>query len=125
MEKKERKNFSCTFFQLLIIKSPDPDSLNGFNESGSTTLSETLHIFLNILKKCSELPGRGAGHHAGSSGGGGRRQSTGSSTSQTYIQCCGAGMFIPDPGSDFFSSRIPDPNFFSFRTPDRHQKNGF
>ncbi len=23
-------------------------------------------------------------------------------------QCCGSGMFIPDPGSDFFS--IPDPN---------------
>jgi hypothetical protein len=22
-------------------------------------------------------------------------------------QCCGSGMFIPDPGSDFFS--IPDP----------------
>jgi hypothetical protein len=25
-------------------------------------------------------------------------------------QCCGSGMFIPDPGSDFFPSRIPDPN---------------
>ncbi len=27
-------------------------------------------------------------------------------------QCCGSGMFIPDPGSDFFPSRIMDPNFF-------------
>jgi hypothetical protein len=26
------------------------------------------------------------------------------------MQCCGSGMFIPDPGSDFFQSRIPDPN---------------
>jgi hypothetical protein len=25
-------------------------------------------------------------------------------------QCVGSGMFIPDPGSDFFPSRIPDPN---------------
>ncbi len=25
-------------------------------------------------------------------------------------QWCGSGMFIPDPGSDFFPSRIPDPN---------------
>jgi hypothetical protein len=24
-------------------------------------------------------------------------------------QCCGSGMFIPDPWSDFFPSRIPDP----------------
>ncbi len=24
-------------------------------------------------------------------------------------QCCGSGMFIPGPGSDFFSFRIPDP----------------
>ncbi len=29
-------------------------------------------------------------------------------------QCCGSGMFIPDPGSEFFPSRIPDPNFFHF-----------
>jgi hypothetical protein len=28
-------------------------------------------------------------------------------------QCCGSEMFIPDPGSNFFSFRIPDPNFFS------------
>jgi hypothetical protein len=28
------------------------------------------------------------------------------------IQCCGSEMFIPDPGSEFFPSRIPDPNFF-------------
>jgi hypothetical protein len=27
-----------------------------------------------------------------------------------YMQCGGSGMFIPDPGSDFFPSRIPDPN---------------
>ncbi len=26
-------------------------------------------------------------------------------------QCCGSGMFIPDPGSKFIPSRIPDPNF--------------
>ncbi len=25
-------------------------------------------------------------------------------------QCGGSGMFIPDPGSDFFPSRIPNPN---------------
>jgi len=25
-------------------------------------------------------------------------------------QCCGSRMFIPDYGSDFFPSRIPDPN---------------
>jgi len=24
-------------------------------------------------------------------------------------QCCGSGMFMPDPGSEFFPSRIPDP----------------
>jgi hypothetical protein len=30
----------------------------------------------------------------------------------TIIQCCAFGMFIADPGSDFFPSRIPDPNFF-------------
>jgi hypothetical protein len=27
-----------------------------------------------------------------------------------FQQCGGSGMFIPDPGSDFFPSRIPDPN---------------
>ncbi len=27
-------------------------------------------------------------------------------------QCCGSGMFIPDPGSDFFPSWVHDPNFF-------------
>jgi hypothetical protein len=26
---------------------------------------------------------------------------------QTHRQCCGSGMFIPDP--DFYPSRIPDP----------------
>jgi hypothetical protein len=26
-------------------------------------------------------------------------------------QCCGSGMFIPDPGSECFPSRIPNPNF--------------
>ncbi len=25
-------------------------------------------------------------------------------------QCCGSRMFIPDPGSEFFPSRIPDPH---------------
>ena len=28
-------------------------------------------------------------------------------------QCCGSGMFIPDPGS-----RIPDPDFYPSRIPD-------
>jgi hypothetical protein len=28
------------------------------------------------------------------------------------LQCCGSGMFITDPGSEFSPSRIPDPNFF-------------
>ncbi len=39
-----------------------------------------------------------------------------------YVQCCGSGMFIPDP--DFFPSLIPDPkkhgevkkNFVAFRS---------
>jgi hypothetical protein len=30
--------------------------------------------------------------------------------SLSYSQCCGSEMFIQDPGSDFFPSRIPDPN---------------
>ncbi len=30
----------------------------------------------------------------------------------TSARCCGSGMFIPDPESDFLPSRIPDPNFF-------------
>jgi hypothetical protein len=35
-------------------------------------------------------------------------------SNRTTDQCCGSGMFIPDPGSDFFPSRIrtvsiPDP----------------
>ncbi len=36
-------------------------------------------------------------------------------------QCCGPGMFIPDPGSDFFS--IPDhgSEVFPSRIPDPHQ----
>ncbi len=40
----------------------------------------------------------------------------------TYQQCCGSGMFIPDPESDFFPSRIPDPNF-SIPDPDYASKN--
>jgi hypothetical protein len=24
-------------------------------------------------------------------------------------QCCGSGMFIPDPGTEFFPTRIQDP----------------
>jgi hypothetical protein len=40
----------------------------------------------------------------------------------TYQQCCGSGMFIPDPGSDFFPSRIPDPNF-SIPDPGSASKN--
>ncbi len=31
-------------------------------------------------------------------------------------QCCGSGMFIPDP--NFFPSRIPDPGSKRFRIPD-------
>jgi hypothetical protein len=27
-----------------------------------------------------------------------------------YSECCGSGMFIPDPGSECFPSRIPDPH---------------
>ncbi len=29
---------------------------------------------------------------------------------QQEKQCCGSGMFIPDPESEFFPSRIPDPH---------------
>ena len=53
-----------------------------------------------------------------------------------YSQCCGSGMFIPDPRSDFFPSRIPDPNClhpgsrilikeFKYFNPQKQQKNGF
>ncbi len=31
-------------------------------------------------------------------------------------------MFIPDPGSDFFSSRIPDPNCFKYFNPKKSKK---
>ncbi len=49
----------------------------------------------------------------------------------THIQCCGSGMFIPDPGSDFFPSRIrtvsiPDPGSasknLSILTPKKPKK---
>jgi hypothetical protein len=50
-----------------------------------------------------------------------------------YFQCCGSGMFIPDPGSEFFY--IPDTGLGSFSIPDPGsasknlsiltQKNGF
>jgi hypothetical protein len=33
-------------------------------------------------------------------------------------QCCGSGMFIADPGSEFFPSRILDKK--DFRIPDPH-----
>jgi hypothetical protein len=26
-----------------------------------------------------------------------------------FWQCCGSGMFIPGPGSEFYPSRLPDP----------------
>jgi hypothetical protein len=35
-------------------------------------------------------------------------------------QCCGSGMFIPDPGSDFFSTRI---RIFSIPEPRSASKN--
>ncbi len=40
------------------------------------------------------------------------------------IQCCGSGMFIPDPGSDFFPSRNPEPGseLSPSRIPDPHQR---
>jgi hypothetical protein len=40
------------------------------------------------------------------------------------VQCCGSGMFIPDPGSDFLPSRIPDPNCLhpGSRIPDPRQR---
>jgi hypothetical protein len=37
---------------------------------------------------------------------------------KTFLQCCGSGMFIPDP--DFYPSRIPDPNTASI---ERDEKN--
>jgi hypothetical protein len=36
------------------------------------------------------------------------------------IHCCGSGMFIPDPGSEFFPSRI---RFFSIPDPGSASKN--
>jgi hypothetical protein len=38
-------------------------------------------------------------------------------------QCCGSGMFIPNPGSDFFPSRILDPGSKVDKIPDPHQRN--
>ncbi len=32
-----------------------------------------------------------------------------SRTHDTKKECCGSGMYIPDPGADFFPSRFPDP----------------
>jgi hypothetical protein len=49
-------------------------------------------------------------------------------------QCCGSGMFIPDPtffhpGSELSPSRIPDPGSssknLSILTPKKAKKNGF
>jgi hypothetical protein len=39
-------------------------------------------------------------------------------------QCCVSGMFIPDPGSDYFPSRIPDPGseLSPSRIPDPHKR---
>jgi hypothetical protein len=34
-----------------------------------------------------------------------------------YQQCCGTEIFIPDPGSEFFPSRIPDPGSKRFPDP--------
>jgi hypothetical protein len=39
-------------------------------------------------------------------------------------QCCGSGMFIPDPtffhpGSELFPSRIPDPHQFKYFNPEK------
>jgi hypothetical protein len=87
----------------------------------------TIAYFSELKKKCSELPGRGAGHYASSSGGGGRRQSTGSITSHHLYTV----LRIRDvyPGSDFFQCRIrlfsipnPGSELFPSRVPDRHQK---
>jgi hypothetical protein len=35
-----------------------------------------------------------------------------------WFQCCGSGMFIPDPESESFPSQIPDPGSKRFRIPD-------
>jgi hypothetical protein len=45
-------------------------------------------------------------------------------------QCCGSGMFVPDPWSDFFPSRIPNPNCIhpgsgAFLTPGSGIRNRF
>ncbi len=55
---------------------------------------------------------------------------------ETRNKCCGSGMFIPDPGSDFFPSRISDPNClhpgsrilikeFKYFNPPKSKKIGF
>ncbi len=38
--------------------------------------------------------------------------------SSFIYQCCGSGMFIPDLGSEFFPSRIPDPGSKNHRILD-------
>ncbi len=37
-------------------------------------------------------------------------------------QCCESGMFIPDPGAEFFPFRIPDPGSKRFPDPHPHQR---
>ncbi len=39
-----------------------------------------------------------------------------------YKKCCGSGMFIPDPGSEFFTSRIQGPGSKRFRIRDLYQR---
>jgi hypothetical protein len=53
----------------------------------------------------------------------------------SYPQCGGSGMLIPDPESDFFPSRIPDPNCLhpgsrnlkelKYFNPKKSKENGF
>ncbi len=40
----------------------------------------------------------------------------------TFSLCCGSGMFIPDPGAEFFPSRISDPGSERFWIPYPHQR---
>ncbi len=87
-----------------------------------TRYSECAPVSNGQLSSCHGDCLHAAGAHLvhGGAGGGGGQPGTQSSLHNilvipelaSYKQFCGSGIFIPDPGSEFFPSRIPDPSFF-------------